>query len=115
MISNAISLMIAIPLIGAIITFMTKSRAQARIVALVASLIPLVLSLQMYLEFDKTSKIMQFVESYNWVPSIGVKYTVGVDGIGFPLVLLSAIVSFLVIIYAWERTRSRTSSSRFCC
>ena len=96
MISNVLSLMIAIPLIGAAISFFAGGKA--KFVALLASLIPLALSLQMYMEFDKTSKIMQFVESYDWVPSIGVKYTVGVDGIGFPLVLLSTIVSVLVII-----------------
>lgn len=101
MISNVITWMIVVPLIGAVITFLTRSRAQARIVALIASLIPLVLSLQMYMEFDKTSKVMQFVENYQWIPSIGVNYTVGVDGIGFPLVLLSTIVSVLVIIYSW--------------
>jgi NADH-quinone oxidoreductase subunit M len=101
MISNAITWMIVVPLVGAVITFLTRSRAQARIVALIASLIPLILSLQMYMEFDKTSKSMQFVENYPWIPSIGVNYTVGVDGIGFPLVLLSTIVSILVIIYSW--------------
>lgn len=98
---NYISLMIAIPLIGAIISFFTRTRSQARMVALIASLVPLAISLQMYIGFDKTSKIMQFVESYTWIPSIGVKYTVGVDGIGLPLVLLSTIVSVLVIIYSW--------------
>ncbi|MDM7935193.1 MAG: proton-conducting transporter membrane subunit, partial [Methanothrix sp.] len=104
MISNAISLMIAIPLLGAVVSLFAGSRA--KFVALIASLIPLALSLQMYLEFDKSSKIMQFVESYDWVPSLGVKYTVGVDGIGFPLVLLSTIVSLLVITYSWgEKTK----------
>jgi proton-translocating NADH-quinone oxidoreductase chain M len=101
MISNALSIMIAVPLAGAAIAFLTRSRAQARIVALVASLIPLLLSIQIYMEFDKGSKLMQFVESYTWVPTLGIKYTLGVDGIGFPLVLLSTIVSTLVIIYAW--------------
>lgn len=101
MISNVITWMIVVPLIGAVITFLTRSKAQARIVALIASLIPLIFSLQMYMEFDKTSRAMQFVENYPWIPSIGVNYTVGVDGIGFPLVLLSTIVSILVIIYSW--------------
>ncbi len=106
MISNPISLMIVIPLIAAVVAFMTKTRSQARIVALIGSLIPLAISLQMFMEFDKTSKIMQFVESYDWVPSLGVKYTVGVDGIGMPLVLLSTIVSILVVVYAWgENTK----------
>ncbi|MDI9616595.1 MAG: NADH-quinone oxidoreductase subunit M [Methanothrix sp.] len=101
MISNAISIMIAVPLIGAVLAFLTRSRGQARLVALIASLVPLALALQMYTEFDKSSKLMQFVESYDWVPSIGVRYTVGVDCISFPLVLLTAIVSVLVVIYAW--------------
>jgi len=106
MISNPISLMIAVPLIATVVAFMTKTRGQARIVALIGSLIPLAISLQMFMEFDKTSEIMQFVESYDWVPSLGVKYTVGVDGIGLPLVLLSTIVSILVVVYAWgENTR----------
>jgi len=101
MIENAITWMIAIPLIGAVITFLTRSRGQARMVALIASLVPLVISLQMYLAFDKTSKSMQFVENISWIPSLGVNYTVGVDGIAFPLVLLSTIVTTLVIIYSW--------------
>ncbi|MEA2045284.1 MAG: NADH-quinone oxidoreductase subunit M [Euryarchaeota archaeon] len=106
MISNPISLMIVVPLIATVVAFMTKTRGQARIVALIGSLIPLAISLQMFLEFDKTSKIMQFVESYDWVPSLGVKYTVGVDGIGMPLVLLTTIVSILVVVYAWgENTK----------
>jgi proton-translocating NADH-quinone oxidoreductase chain M len=99
MIANAISMMILVPLLGAVISFFAGSKA--KFVALIASLVPLVLSLQMYMEFDKTSKVMQFVENYAWVPSLGVNYTVGVDGIGFPLVLLSAIVTVLVIIYSW--------------
>lgn len=103
MISNAISLMILLPLLGAVVSFFAGTRA--KFVALIASFAPLVLSLQMYMEFDKNSAMMQFVESYNWVPSLGVKYTLGVDGIGFPLVLLSTIVSILVIIYSWGETK----------
>ncbi|NYT02541.1 MAG: NADH-quinone oxidoreductase subunit M [Methanosarcinales archaeon] len=99
--SNEISLMIAIPLIGAVLAFLTRSRGLARIVALLASLAPLIISLQMYMGFDKSSKMMQYVESYDWVPSLGIKYTLGVDGIGMPLVLLSTIVSVLVIVYSW--------------
>lgn len=99
MISNAISLMIAIPLIAAILAFFGGKAA--KYLALIGSLIPLVISLQMYQAFDKTTTAMQFVESYDWVPSLGVKYTVGVDGIGMPLILLSTIVSILVVIYSW--------------
>jgi len=101
MISNVVTILIAIPLLGAILAFLTRTRSQARLVALIASAISLLISLWMFMEYDKTSKTMQFVENYVWVPSLGINYTVGIDGISFPLVLLSTIVSVLVIIYAW--------------
>src|SRR5690606_40652937 len=48
MISNALSLMILLPLLGAIVSFFVGTKA--KFVALIASLAPLVLSLQMYME-----------------------------------------------------------------
>ena len=105
MMDNAISLMIAIPLLAAVLAFLNAKGA--KYLALIGSLIPLGISLQMFQEFDKASNAMQFVESYDWVPAIGVKYTVGVDGIGLPLILLSTIVSVLVVVYSWgEKKRS---------
>jgi len=105
MMDNAISLMIALPLLAAVVAFFAGRLA--KYAALIGSLVPLAISLQMFQEFDKTSNAMQFVESYDWVPALGVKYTVGVDGIGLPLILLSTIVSILVVVYSWgEKTRS---------
>ena len=105
MMDNAISLMIALPLLAAVVAFFAGRLA--KYAALIGSLVPLAISLQMFQEFDKTSNAMQFVESYDWVPALGVKYTVGVDGIGLPLILLSTIVSILVVVYSWgDKTRS---------
>lgn len=103
MMDNAISLMIAVPLLAAIVAFFFGRGA--KYAALIGSLIPLVISLQIFREFDRTTNVMQFVESYDWVPAIGVKYTVGLDGIGLPLVLLTTIVTVMVVIYSWGETK----------
>ncbi len=100
-----ISLMIAIALIGAIITFLTRTREQARAVALVASGFSLFISLIMFSRFDSSLTNMQFGESYNWIPSLGINLSFGVDGIGMPLVLLSCIVIPLTVIFAWGETK----------
>jgi NADH-quinone oxidoreductase subunit M len=100
-----ISLMIAIALIGALIAFLTKTREQARTVALVASCLSLLISLIMLSRFDSSLTIMQFAESYNWIPSLGINLSFGVDGIGMPLVLLSCIVIPLTVIFAWGETK----------
>ncbi|VVB96986.1 F(420)H(2) dehydrogenase subunit M [uncultured archaeon] len=100
-----ISLMIAIPLIGAIITFLTRTREQARLVALLASGISLVISLIIFSRFDSSISTIQFGESYPWIASLGVSLKFGVDGIGMPLVLLSNIVIPLTVIFAWGETK----------
>ncbi len=100
-----ISLMIAIPLIGAIITFLTRTREQARLVALLASGISLVISLILFSRFDSSISTIQFAESYPWIASLGVSLKFGLDGIGMPLVLLSNIVIPLTVIFAWGETK----------
>lgn len=99
-----ISLMILIPLIGAIITFLARTREQARAFALLASGISLVISLIIFSRFDSNVATIQFFESYPWIASLGVSLKFGLDGIGLPLVLLSNIVIPLTVLFAWGET-----------
>jgi proton-translocating NADH-quinone oxidoreductase chain M len=103
--SAFISLMILIPLIGAIITFLTKTREQARIVALLSSGASLVISLLLFMRFDSSISNIQFFESYPWISSLGIGIKFGVDGIGMPLVLLSNIIIPLTVLFAWGETK----------
>src|SRR3972149_9234839 len=100
-----ISLMILVPLIGAIITFLTKTREQARTVALFSSGISLIISVMIFKGFDSSIASMQFLESYPWIDSLGVGLKFGIDGIGMPLVLLSNIVIPLTVLCAWGETK----------
>lgn len=100
-----ISLMIAIPLIGAIITFLTRTREQARSIAFLTSGISLVISLLLFMRFDSSMSSIQFFESSPWISSLGVSLKFGIDGIGLPLVILSNIVIPLTVLFAWGETK----------
>ncbi len=100
-----ISSMILIAIIGAIITFLTKTREQARAVALLTSGISFVISMVLFLQFDSSNPSIQFAESYTWISSLGISLKFGLDGIGMPLVLLSNLVIPLTIIFAWGETK----------
>ncbi|MDO9098514.1 MAG: dehydrogenase, partial [Candidatus Methanoperedens sp.] len=100
-----ISLMIAIPLIGALIAFLSRTREQARTIALLTSCLSLVISLILFSRFDSTISSIQFGESYPWISSLGVSLKFGLDGIGMPLVLLSNIVIPLTVLFAWGETK----------
>jgi F420H2 dehydrogenase subunit M len=100
-----ISSMIFIPLIGAILTFLTRTRQQARVVSFIASMISLVIAILIFTRFDSSIPTIQFYEATPWVGSLGVSLKFGVDGISMPMVLLSAIVIPLTIIFAWGETK----------
>jgi NADH-quinone oxidoreductase subunit M len=98
-----ISLMMLIPLLGVLIVLMLKNAKTARNAAFVFSLIPLALSVLLYIKFDASSAAYQFVENYIWIPAIGASYHVGVDGISLPLVFLTTLLTTLAIIFSWDQ------------
>ncbi len=103
--ATLIPLMILIPLIGAIIVFLTKTREQARSIALLASGVSFVISIILFMRFDSSVSSIQFMSSSPWISSLGISLKFGVDGVGMPLVLLSNIVIPLTVIFAWGETK----------
>ncbi|AKB36032.1 hypothetical protein MSSAC_1442 [Methanosarcina siciliae C2J] len=99
------SLLILVPLIFAAVTFFTKTKDQAAGLGLIGSLVTLGLTLYAYLNFDSSTAAMQFYESIPWIPFLGINYSVGIDGISMPLILLNAIVIPLLILFSWNEER----------
>src|SRR5690625_1730191 len=96
--------LIFIPLVGALITmFLPKDKpGTIKGFALIVSLIPLVLLFAMWGSFDASNPAMQLVQQVDWIPTIGAEYHVGVDGISFPLLWVTALVSILSIVASWR-------------
>ncbi|HEX5283879.1 MAG TPA: NADH-quinone oxidoreductase subunit M [Bryocella sp.] len=89
-----LSVLTAVPLIGAItiLGLGDRQKSRARIVALLFSLIALALTLILWHWFDSTSGELQFQEWHAWIPSLGAEYRLGIDGLGLVMLLLSALV-----------------------
>ena len=68
----------------------------------VAVTIPLIHWFQPY-----STQRYQFVESLDWIPSIGAKYTLGIDGISFLLIIMTVILGAISILSAWNAIQSR--------
>ena len=54
-----------------------------------------------------SSQPYQFVESLDWIPSIGAKYTLGIDGISLLLIFLTVILGAISILSAWNAIQPR--------
>ena len=92
------------PLIGAIALLALDARKKdlARRLALGFSLIALVLTGLLWKQFDPASPELQFVEQHTWIPTLGVKYFVGIDGLGLLMVLLTGLVVPMAILASWK-------------
>ena len=85
---------------------------QARAVrwfALIGAIAGLLVTLPLYPAFDATSSAMQFVEKAPWIDRFNVSYHLGIDGISFWFVLLTAFINVVVIISAWESITERVN------
>jgi len=91
---NMLSLVTFAPLVGALIILcIPKEKVKAiQIVAFVFAGIALIASLAMLPGFDRGTHEMQFVERFAWIPSFGVQYFMGVDGLSLPLVILTTFM-----------------------
>ncbi len=52
--------------------------------------------------YDPSSATFQLTEKYNWIPQLGLSWSVSVDGISAPLVILAGLVTTLSIFAAWQ-------------
>ncbi|OUM97295.1 MAG: hypothetical protein BAA04_03110 [Firmicutes bacterium ZCTH02-B6] len=98
--------LVFIPLVGALLlAFFPKERVNAiRGFALVVSLIPAVLVALIWQQMDFSQPGMQLITQAQWIPSLGIQYKLGVDGISFPLLAVSALVLPLSVLASYTIT-----------
>ncbi len=109
-----LSLLIFLPLVGAAYIFLvvrsdTEEDAEtARRLALWSSLVPLVLGIIVWAAFfDPSEAGFQLVDRAEWMPAFGIAYHVGVDGISFPFVLLSLLLTPICVLASWDSVKTR--------
>jgi NADH-quinone oxidoreductase subunit M len=93
-----------------IILLLPKERGEnARMMALAAMILGLVLALFAYIAYYQNlpapgtpwAETLQFVEEVPWVPNLGINYILGVDGLSITLVLLTALVGLGGVLISW--------------
>ena len=77
--------------------------------ALVGAMVSLLVTLPLYGQFDTSTAAMQFVEKAGWISRFNVNYHLGVDGISFWFVLLTAFITVIVVIAGWEAITQRVN------
>ena len=95
-----------LPLAGAVMLFFVKE-SLVRWTALVVALTDLGLSLPLWLLFDPSTPRMQFTERVSWIASPSINYSIGIDGISLPLLLLTTFLTPLCVLASWKAIEAR--------
>ena len=104
-----LSFLIFFPLVGAAALLLIPSSREGaiKLVALGVSLVTFLASIPLFTMFDAGRRGMQFAEHVPWVPSLGVTYSLGVDGIGVLLILMTTFLSAISILSSFGAITQR--------
>ncbi len=107
-----LSLAIWTPIAFGVVLLALGRDDQARAVrwfALIGALVSFLVTLPLYSGFKPGTAAMQFVENAPWIERFNVFYHLGVDGISFWFVLLTAFINLVVVIAGWEVITQRVN------
>ena len=81
-----------------------------RMIALLTFLIEFIVSLGLWWAFDASNPRWQFAIDTSWIPSWGVRFTIGIDGMAMMMILLTTFIMVLSSLGSWTYIRTRTHS-----
>jgi len=100
MIDNILSALIWIPIIsGLLILFYNNKNSYLNIINISINLFVFILSILLLVSFNKNISDFQFIENFNWIPSLNIFYYLGVDAISVLLIVLNTLIFFIVSLY----------------
>jgi NADH-quinone oxidoreductase subunit M len=102
-----LSLLILVPLLSSVAVLLLPAASERFIkwFTVAATAVAFVLSLVVAASFHVGSAGMQMLESVPWVPTVGMAYKVGIDGLSLPLIVLTTLLCLLSAIYTLRLTK----------
>src|SRR5262245_51479794 len=97
--SHILTIVTFTPAVGAVLLlFYNRDHVRSiRAFALIITILTFVFSLHLVSSFDSKNADFQFVMKVPWIPSLGIDYSMGVDGISLFLILLTTLLTPLAV------------------
>ena len=105
-----LSLLIWLPIIGAMLVIFgpaQKSRIITQWLSLITAAATFFLSVWAVSAFDDSRYVLQFIEDQPWIETLGIRYSLGVDGFALPLIVLTSLMTMIVVISSWNNIAIR--------
>ncbi len=79
-----------------------SNAALVRMLSLIGSVASFLVTLPIIAQFDNDAHGMQFVEKTSWIDTFNIYYSLGIDGISLWFIPLTAFITIIVVISAWQ-------------
>ena len=106
---HLLSIVLLTPLAGLAVLLLIPAgqKSLIRVWANIAGLAGFLISLPLVFRFHKDLAGFQFQEYFDWIPSLGAHYHVGMDGISLLLVMLTTLMGFIAMLCSWSAVQDR--------
>lgn len=111
---HILSMLIFLPLAGAILLLFIRNEYFARYWALGITTLTAILSIPLLRAFDMSTSKFQFVERADWVKSLNIEYVIGIDGISILLIMLTTLIMPLCVLASWTYIKTRVQAFMVC-
>jgi NADH-quinone oxidoreductase subunit M len=98
-----------LPAVGAILILALMKKDQSSLIKRFATVwfaLDFILSLWL-LKYNRTAGGMQFLEDHQWIPIIGARYQMGVDGVAVLLIVLTTLLGAIAALSSWDYIQKR--------
>jgi NADH-quinone oxidoreductase subunit M len=97
-----------VPIVGAVIVYLAgfASDKLSKILTILIAASTIALTALIFFTFNSSLPGFQLVEQYNWAPTFGLTYTLGIDGISLPFLIISSLLTTFSAAGSWEQIKS---------
>src|SRR5690348_16276074 len=86
-----------------------KNAGFTRVLSLVGAIVSFLPTIPLITHFSNTAHGPQFVEKAAWIERFNIQYYLGIDGLSLWFVPLTAFITIIVVISAWEVIQERVA------
>jgi NADH-quinone oxidoreductase subunit M len=98
---------ILVPLLGAVLMLLLPDDERlVRYAALAVAAVPLLLATYIYFAYGDDLGAASLTQDLTWIESLNVGYRVGLDGLGFGMFFLSALLTVIAVLASWDVQRN---------
>ena len=111
---NSLNTMMLLPILGSLLIAVIPTEQTLRIkqAALGTTLLVAITGVLTWFNFDSSNTAFQFVQSAEWIPSFGINYAVGVDGLSLVLIMMSVLLTPVVVLAGWNESEGGRWSAK---